>query len=201
MGFSSVVYAFVLLILVDGAMAQNPNVTSYKVQRRELISREGESDDDYGVPFCDTYEEKWTDWSTDTIQDQSALIHGCSYESEECATLSYELLDENQDDFMDILLTKGESCNAFSDVSFEDREHHIRIESPASSSGKDIRLPASKALCVIILCDNQGGYPCDKIKFRMNIATRACQAAVSSSASTNFLLTVFLTIIPLSLLV
>jgi hypothetical protein len=105
MGFSSVVYAFVLLNLVDGALAQKPNVTTYmsKLQQRgELISRAGESDDDYGgphgQPFCDKYDEKWTDWSTSTIQDGWANIHGCSYESKVCATLSYELIDENADD-------------------------------------------------------------------------------------------------------
>ena len=86
---------------------------------------------------------------------------------------------------------------------------------PLSSNGTDLGLTASKAFCVLILCNNEN-HACDKIKFRMKIAThkigtRGCQAAaavissqgdaaVSSSASTNFLLTVFLTIIPPSLL-
>jgi hypothetical protein len=153
MGFSSVVYAFVLLNLVDGALAQKPNVNTYtsKLQQRgELISRDSEH---LGFIFCDTYEEKWTNWTSYTIQDQWGLIHGCSYESEVCTTLSYELLDENGDnywqDFLDIMVTKGNSCASNLDVPFDDREHHIQIKSPVSSSGKDIGLPASKAFCVI----------------------------------------------------
>jgi hypothetical protein len=163
-------------------------------------------DGESGFIFCDTYEEKLTNWTSYTIQDGWGLIHGCSYESEVCTTLSYELLDENGDDyyqdFLDIMVTKGNSCASNLDVPFDDREHHIHIESPVSSNGKDIGLPASKAFCVILVCKNGDGDACDKIKFRMKIATQACQgaAAVSSSASTNFLLTVFLTIIPLSLL-
>jgi hypothetical protein len=206
MGVSSVVYAFVLLLLVDGALALNPNVTSYKVQRRELISSQGESEDDYaggphGQPFCDNYRENWTAWSTVTIQDQWAHIFGCSYESEVCATLSYELVDEEKDDLMDIMITKGEFCEPTNLIPFDDREHHIRIETPVSSSGTDLGLTASKAFCVIILCDNgYQEYPCNNIKFRMKIATQACQGAMSSSANTKFLLTVFLTIIPLFLL-
>jgi hypothetical protein len=207
MEFSSVVYAFVLLNLVDGALVQKPNVNTLQ-QRGDLISRDHESGD--GFIFCDTYEEKWTNWSTHTIQDGWALIHGCSYESEVCATLSYELFDENTEygeDFMDLMVTKGDSCASNLDVPFDDREHHIQMKSPVSSSGKDIGLPASKTFCVIVVCNNDSAYPdldysCDKIKFRMEIATQTYQgaAAVSSSASTNFLLNVFLTVIPLATL-
>jgi hypothetical protein len=41
---------------------------------------------------------------------------------------------------MKALRGKGDSCASNLDVPFDDREHHIQIESPLSSSGKDIGL-------------------------------------------------------------
>jgi hypothetical protein len=232
MGFSSVVYAFVLLnLVVDGALAQKPNVMS-KVQRPILGDH---SQHLYGDTFCEK-EGEWMPWTGGTIVAGNVHGYGCShYKEEVCATLSYELIDESADDHIDIMLTKGEFCDSSEGLSshsffipIEDQQHFViqnpllatinwgtGVWDPLSSNGTDLGLTASKAFCVIILCNN-AQKSCDNIKFRMKIATHkigthGCQAAaavsssqataaVSSSASTNLLIAIFLTIVPLALL-
>ena len=99
MGFSSVVYAFVLLnLVVDGALAQKPNVMS-KVQRPILGDH---SQHLYGDTFCEK-EGEWMPWTGGwegggTIVAGNVHGYGCShYKEDVCATLSYELIDENAD--------------------------------------------------------------------------------------------------------
>jgi hypothetical protein len=230
MGFLSVVYAFVLLILVDGALAQQPWTP---ILQRPILG--DHSQHLYGDTFCEK-EGEWMKWTggwerPGTIVAGNVHGYGCShYKEDVCATLSYELIDENADDNIDIMLTKGDFCDSSEGLSSHsyffplEGQHHFVMQNPESaffnvvtwgwdplsSNGTDLGLTASKAFFVLILCNNEN-HACDKIKFRMKIAThkigtRGCQAAaavissqgdaaVSSSASTNLLLTVFLTII------
>jgi hypothetical protein len=74
------------------------------------------------------------------------------------------------------MLSKGEFCEPNNLSPFDQREHHIRIESPMSFSGKDLGLTASKAFCVIILCNNQ--YPEDY----QHIGKRQCRRGGSVKA-------------------
>jgi hypothetical protein len=98
MGFLSVVYAFVLLILVDGALAQQPWTP---ILQRPILG--DHSQHLYGDTFCEK-EGEWMKWTggwerPGTIVAGNVHGYGCShYKEEVCATLSYELIDENADD-------------------------------------------------------------------------------------------------------
>jgi hypothetical protein len=180
MSISTVVYAFVLLNLVDGALAQ-------VVELEQPSGCNGE----------------WSEWYTEnSTLPEAGYIWGCAYDKDVCTTLSYEHKGVH---IMSLMVTEGKGCSAETDASgklkipFLRRPHFslYPIDGDIAINMGHLS-PASANFCVFVACTRKEA--CDTFQFKFRFIETDCNQPISvltttnsddsksSSASTNWLL-------------
>ena len=129
----------------------------------------------------------------DYMANGETQIRGCDYTGYSCDsyTFSYELVDTNSDDNIDIKITDGADCDASTAAQVATVAHYTDHgqEDVVSAKFYDFTIdPAmdSSQFCIFVTCDN-AFFGCDeltlKIKMTCNTASNAPRPPITSYVS------------------